>query len=174
MSEWWKTLANDLSIEGRSPRSGHRMAAERVQFPWRRDGGAISTNLDGIWGTSDSIFMYPWECHVGTTPTETESVKDMPIHMPLAEKRAKGARLEHIRIIPGHLMASISPSGRRVARRDMVYRASSATHPNGLGAPPKAAHQDPVAALRLLDDAPHRPANRAYPRGLGGRSNDPE
>ncbi len=36
------------------------------------------------------------------------------------------------------------------------------------------AHQDPVAALRILDDVPHRPANRAYPRGLGERSNGSE
>jgi hypothetical protein len=39
---------------------------------------------------------------------------------------------------------------------------------------PKAAHQGPVAALRFLDDAPHRPTNRAYPRGLGVRSNGSE
>ena len=71
-------------------------------------------------------------------------------------------------------MASISHSGRRVAQRDVVHRASGATYPNGLGSPPKAAHQGPVAARnlgRFLEDVPHRPANRAYPRGLGGRSN---
>ena len=78
---------------------------------------------------------------------------------------------ELFRAILTHLMASISHSGRRVAQRDMVYRASGATHPNGLGSPPKAAHQGPVAALRFLDDVPHRPANRAYPRDLGVRSN---
>ena len=82
--------------------------------------------------------------------------------------------LEHFRDILVHLMVPLSHSGRRVAQRDVVHRASGATHPNGLGAPPKAAHQGPVAALRFLDDAPHRPANRAYPRGLGERSNGSE
>ena len=28
------------------------MAAEWIQYPWRSDGGAISTNLDVIWGMS--------------------------------------------------------------------------------------------------------------------------
>ena len=33
-------------------KSGHRMAAEGMQFPWRWESGTISTNLDGIWGMS--------------------------------------------------------------------------------------------------------------------------
>ena len=44
------------------------------------------------------------------------------------------AQLERFQAILTHLMASISHSGRRVAQRDMVYRASGATHPNGWGA----------------------------------------
>ena len=52
MSECWNAWANGLPNDGRSPRSGHRMAAEGVQFPWRWGGGTISTNLNGIWGMS--------------------------------------------------------------------------------------------------------------------------
>ena len=35
---------------------------------------------------------YPWECHVGTITTDSEVARDMRINMPLAEKRAIGAR----------------------------------------------------------------------------------
>ena len=38
--------------EGQSPEPGHRMAAEGMPFPWRWNGGAISTDLKGIWGMS--------------------------------------------------------------------------------------------------------------------------
>ena len=31
------------------------MAAKGIQFPWRSDGGTISTNLDVIWGMSDGM-----------------------------------------------------------------------------------------------------------------------
>ena len=31
------------------------MAAKGIQFPWRWDGGTISTNLDVIWGMSDEV-----------------------------------------------------------------------------------------------------------------------
>jgi hypothetical protein len=52
VSEWWKIWTNGLANEGRSPKSGHRMAAEGMQFslPWNY--GTISTNLDVIWGIS--------------------------------------------------------------------------------------------------------------------------
>ncbi len=39
-----------LPNEGRPLKSGHRMAAKKMQFPWRWDGHTISTNLDVIWG----------------------------------------------------------------------------------------------------------------------------
>jgi hypothetical protein len=47
-----KNWANGLPNEGRSPESGYPMAAEGMPFPWRANGGTISTNLDGIWGMS--------------------------------------------------------------------------------------------------------------------------
>ncbi len=53
MSEWRKIWANGLPDEGRSPKSGHRMAAEGMPFPWRWNGGTISTDLDVIWGMSE-------------------------------------------------------------------------------------------------------------------------
>ncbi len=31
------------------------MAAEGMPFPWRWNGGTISTNLEGIWGMSDEM-----------------------------------------------------------------------------------------------------------------------
>ena len=47
-------------------------------------------------------------------------------------------------------------------RLTLVYRASGAQslgHPNGIrGATEGLAYQGPVAALRFLDDVPHRPA----------------
>ena len=52
MSEWRKIWPNGLPDEGRSPKSGHRMAAEGIPFPWRSYGGTIPTNLDGTWGMS--------------------------------------------------------------------------------------------------------------------------
>jgi hypothetical protein len=48
-----KTWANGLPTEGRSPTSGHRMAAEGMPFPWRWNGGMISANLEVIWEMSD-------------------------------------------------------------------------------------------------------------------------
>jgi hypothetical protein len=48
VSEWRKIWANGLPDEGRSPKPGHRMAAKGIQFPWRWNGGAISTDLDVI------------------------------------------------------------------------------------------------------------------------------
>ena len=53
VSEWRKIWINGHPNEGRSPKSGHQMAAEGMQFPWPWDGGTISTNLDVIWGMSD-------------------------------------------------------------------------------------------------------------------------
>ena len=52
MSEWRKIRANGLPNEDRSPKSGHRMAADGMPFPWRWNGGTNSTVLDGIWGMS--------------------------------------------------------------------------------------------------------------------------
>ncbi len=53
VSEWRKIRANGLQNEDRSPKSGHRMAAEGMPFPWRWNAGTISTVLDVIWGMSD-------------------------------------------------------------------------------------------------------------------------
>ena len=47
-----KNWANGLLDEGRSPKSGNRMAAMGIQFRWRWDSGTISTVLDVIWGMS--------------------------------------------------------------------------------------------------------------------------
>ena len=44
-----------LPDEGRSPESGHRMAAEGMPFPWRWNGSTISTDSDVIWGMSVSM-----------------------------------------------------------------------------------------------------------------------
>ncbi len=52
MSEWRKIWANGLPNEGRSPKSGHRMAAEGMQFSWRWNGGKIFLNLRVIWEMS--------------------------------------------------------------------------------------------------------------------------
>ena len=49
VSEWRNIWSNGVPDEGRSPELGYRMAAEGIQFPWRWNGGTISTNLDGIW-----------------------------------------------------------------------------------------------------------------------------
>ncbi len=52
MSEWRKIWANGLPYQGGSSKSGHRMAAEGMPFPWRWDGGTISLNLGVIWEMS--------------------------------------------------------------------------------------------------------------------------
>ena len=52
MAEWRKIWANGLPNEGRSPKSGHRMIAEGMQFSWRWNGGTISLNLGVIWEMS--------------------------------------------------------------------------------------------------------------------------
>ena len=49
MAENW---ANGVPDEGRSPESGHRMAAEGIQLPWRGNGSIFSANLEAIWGMS--------------------------------------------------------------------------------------------------------------------------
>jgi len=41
-----------LPYEGLSPKSGHRMVEEGMQFPWRWNGGTISLNLEVIWKMS--------------------------------------------------------------------------------------------------------------------------
>jgi hypothetical protein len=56
VSEWRKIWADGLPDEGKSPKSGHRMAAEGLPFPWRWDGGTISLNLEVIWGMSVKFF----------------------------------------------------------------------------------------------------------------------
>ena len=53
MSEWRKIWADGFPDEGRSSKSGLRMAAEGMPFRWRWDSGTISTQLDVIWGMSD-------------------------------------------------------------------------------------------------------------------------
>ena len=53
MSEWRNIWSNGLPDESRSPKSGHRMAAKGIQFPWWWNGDTISTDLDVIWGMSD-------------------------------------------------------------------------------------------------------------------------
>ena len=37
------------SKRGTISKTGHRMAAEELQFPWRWNGGMISANLEVIW-----------------------------------------------------------------------------------------------------------------------------
>ena len=48
-----QNLAKGLPNEGRSPESGHWMAAEAMEFPWRWTSGTMSTNLDAIWEMSN-------------------------------------------------------------------------------------------------------------------------
>ena len=57
MSEWRKIWASGLPNESRSPNLGHRMAAKRVQRPWRWDSGMIFTNMSGIWEMSVNVTM---------------------------------------------------------------------------------------------------------------------
>ncbi len=57
-----KIWTNGRPNEARSPRSGHRMAAQGMPFPWRWNGGTIFLNLEVIWDnvgivTSASIFV---------------------------------------------------------------------------------------------------------------------
>ncbi len=52
LAEWRKIRANGLPDEGRTPKSGHRMATEGMPLPWWWNGGTISTVLDVIWGMS--------------------------------------------------------------------------------------------------------------------------
>ncbi len=58
MSEWRKISANSLSNEGRSPKSGHPMAAKRMPFPWRWTSGMISTDMDVIWEMSAKSLIW--------------------------------------------------------------------------------------------------------------------
>ncbi len=48
-------VAQGLPNEGRSPKSGHRMAAEGIPFSWRWHGDMISLNLRVIWEMSVKI-----------------------------------------------------------------------------------------------------------------------
>ena len=55
MSEWREIWPNGLPSAGRLPKSCHRTAAKGIQFPWRWNGGTISTNMDVNWGMSIEI-----------------------------------------------------------------------------------------------------------------------
>ncbi len=57
MSGWREKLPNGLPNGGRSLKSGHRMAAKGMEFPWRWTSGKISANLDVIWGMSVYLTM---------------------------------------------------------------------------------------------------------------------
>ncbi len=50
MSEWRKIRGNGLPNEDRSPKSGHRMAAEGMPFPWQWYGGTISPEFGSYLG----------------------------------------------------------------------------------------------------------------------------
>ena len=39
---------------------GHRMAAERMHYPWRWNGGTLFPNLDVIWGMSIQWVHSKW------------------------------------------------------------------------------------------------------------------
>ncbi len=47
-----RKLTEGIPSAGRFLKSGHQVAAKGMQFPWRWDGGTISTNLDIIWEMS--------------------------------------------------------------------------------------------------------------------------
>ncbi len=49
MSEWRKIWTNGLPNEGRSPKSGHRMTAEKIRFPGGGPVGTISLHLICSW-----------------------------------------------------------------------------------------------------------------------------
>ncbi len=55
MSEWRKIWTNGIPNEGQSPKSGHRMAAKGMEFPWWLTSGTFSTNLGVIWEMSDKV-----------------------------------------------------------------------------------------------------------------------
>ena len=56
-SEWRKIGTNGLPDEGRSPKSGHQMAAESLHFPWRWNGGTNFPDLDVIRGMSTQMVI---------------------------------------------------------------------------------------------------------------------
>ncbi len=47
-----ENLGNGIPNEDRSPKSGHRMAAQGMRFSWRRNDGTISPTLGVIRGMS--------------------------------------------------------------------------------------------------------------------------
>ena len=63
MSEWRKIWPNGLPDEDRSPKSGHRMAAEGMPFSWRWNGGTTTMKLDVIWGMSakEGVSSMGWD-----------------------------------------------------------------------------------------------------------------
>ena len=48
-------MENGLPSAGRLPTSRHPVDAKGIQFPLRRGGYTVSTNLDVIWGMSISL-----------------------------------------------------------------------------------------------------------------------
>ena len=74
MSGWRKIWANGLPDEDRSPKSSHRMAAEGIPFPWRGNGGTISTQLDVIWGMSDEADSPPTSTFVSGVAAPDEKL----------------------------------------------------------------------------------------------------
>ena len=59
MSDWRNIWTHGLPNEGRSPKSGHWIAAEGMQFSWRWNGGTIPLNLGVIWEMSDKLSKLP-------------------------------------------------------------------------------------------------------------------
>jgi len=58
VSEWRKIWTDGLPSEGRSPKSGHRMAAEGMQSACRWNGGTAALNLEVIWEMLAQIDLY--------------------------------------------------------------------------------------------------------------------
>ena len=55
MSEWRQIWPNGLPTKGRSPKSNHRLAAEKTPFPRRWYEGMISADLEVIWAMSGQM-----------------------------------------------------------------------------------------------------------------------
>jgi len=71
------------------------MAAEGMPFPWRGNGGTISTNLDGIWGIS----VYDIKVLEGELPPAGGPVALFidPIGHPLSATSVAGVHRRHER-----------------------------------------------------------------------------
>jgi hypothetical protein len=57
VSYWRNIWTHGLPNEGRSPKSGHWIAAEGMQFSWRWNGGTIPLNLGVIWEMSAKVSL---------------------------------------------------------------------------------------------------------------------